>query len=177
MLESAIIFWKNYIGNCFTNLLFSYIIFIGFAGPCTSGHYCPEGSSIPIGCARGSYSDQSGQSVCHECPAAYYCPQNCTSFENNKCPAGELQSSFKCANVTRPCTQCQLCMGGQGQWCSSDSLSTKISTVWRTDGPTKRLSVTKRNLYSFSLWYVVRWRTWWRRSIRTNLSFRPMCSL
>ena len=38
--------------------------------PCTSlGHYCPPGASQELPCAAGTFSNQSGQSVCQECPA------------------------------------------------------------------------------------------------------------
>jgi len=31
---------------------------------CPTGHYCPFGSSSPIGCASGSYQDETGQAIC-----------------------------------------------------------------------------------------------------------------
>ena len=40
---------------------------------CTVGHYCPEGSIVPVVCDPGFYQDAIQQSTCIECPAGYYC--------------------------------------------------------------------------------------------------------
>ena len=40
---------------------------------CWPGHYCESGSVIPIPCVNGTYQNSSGQSVCVDCPASYFC--------------------------------------------------------------------------------------------------------
>ena len=38
-----------------------------------SGHYCPQGSHVPIRCDSGKYQDQTGQGSCVTCPAGFFC--------------------------------------------------------------------------------------------------------
>ena len=43
---------------------------------CTTGHYCPQGTSVPIPCEPGTYSGSRGNSAatdCIPCPAGSYC--------------------------------------------------------------------------------------------------------
>ena len=43
-----------------------------YSGPCPMGHYCTAGTAVPLGCASGSYSQQTGLSSFPTCPAGYY---------------------------------------------------------------------------------------------------------
>ena len=63
---------------------------------CPEGHYCPQGSSAPIPCVAGSYSDATHLSECKTCPAGFYCLANATTYTDTPCPKGEdmeLESS------------------------------------------------------------------------------------
>lgn len=42
-------------------------------GICPVGHYCPTGTTTPIPCGAGAFSNVTGLSTCHQCPAGYYC--------------------------------------------------------------------------------------------------------
>lgn len=55
---------------------------------CPIGHYCPQGSSNPIGCEAGSYADVTHLSLCKACPAGYYCLANATTYADTSCPKG-----------------------------------------------------------------------------------------
>ncbi len=57
-------------------------------GPCPMGHFCPTGTSSPLGCPPGTYNNQTGQSNCTECPASYYCPGNTSTYWSFPCPTG-----------------------------------------------------------------------------------------
>lgn len=46
-------------------------------GPCPPGSYCPLGTSVPIPCPDGTYSNQeraTDVTYCIECPPGYICP-------------------------------------------------------------------------------------------------------
>ena len=50
-------------------------------GPCPPGSYCPEGTSDPIPCPAGTYSNQERATAityCIDCPPGYICPQPAT---------------------------------------------------------------------------------------------------
>jgi len=55
-------------------------------GPCPAGSYCPTGSSLPIPCAAGKYTDNEQQSSCLTCPAGYYCEVGSPNI--TECPTG-----------------------------------------------------------------------------------------
>ena len=40
---------------------------------CPSGNYCPLGTTTPMACGAGTFSNETGLAECHECPAGYYC--------------------------------------------------------------------------------------------------------
>lgn len=40
---------------------------------CTKGNYCPEGATAVTKCAAGTYNHITGQKVCLDCPAGFYC--------------------------------------------------------------------------------------------------------
>ena len=52
----------------------------GIGDICPQGHYCPTGTTTPILCAAGSYSNVTGLALCVECPAGYYCLEGITIF-------------------------------------------------------------------------------------------------
>ncbi|KAF7668979.1 hypothetical protein LDENG_00271770 [Lucifuga dentata] len=91
----------------------------GVGGACPKGKYCPEGTSLPLPCPPGTYSDSlhvteiSGCSPCPPgqfcgtagsegdlCPPAHYCPEG--SANPMPCPAGTY------ANLTGQsvCSRC-----------------------------------------------------------------------
>ena len=57
-------------------------------GPCPVGHYCPNGTSYPLGCNAGTYSASTGAAECTPCPAGYYCLENSTSYASSPCSMG-----------------------------------------------------------------------------------------
>jgi len=69
--------------NQSNNLLF-YIL-----GGCPEGHYCPQNTTDPIGCAAGTYQDLTHQSSCKTCEPGYYCLANSTTYMMTACPTGE----------------------------------------------------------------------------------------
>ena len=99
---------------------------------CPVGLHCPAGSSSPVQCVSGMYTNTSGSSVCEPCPAGYFC---LPVLENNStlayalcpegyfCPEGTGLNWQPCplgtySNVTglhRP-DQCLECNGGM--YCS-----------------------------------------------------------
>ena len=52
-------------------------------GPCPKAHYCPSGTSYPLGCEAGTYNNQTGEASCTTCVEGYYCPENTTTYEVN----------------------------------------------------------------------------------------------
>lgn len=62
-----------------------------FVGLSFSGHYCPQGSHIPIRCDSGKYQDQTGQGSCVTCPAGFFCDNTMSPvvlFNSSHCPIG-----------------------------------------------------------------------------------------
>ena len=55
---------------------------------CPVGHYCPNGTTTPIQCANGTYSDTEGQSECLLCPTGYYCLEGSVTYLDTPCPTG-----------------------------------------------------------------------------------------
>ena len=46
------------------------------ANVCPEGSYCPQGTTEPISCPKGSYSNQTAltaASECQDCPAGEFC--------------------------------------------------------------------------------------------------------
>ncbi|GIQ81354.1 hypothetical protein KIPB_002301, partial [Kipferlia bialata] len=101
---------------------------------CTVGHYCPVGSSSPISCPSGTYTDEVGQSECTACTAGYYCDGTSPSLPTS-CPAGYYCPEGASSGYVFPCPigtynsggglesedQCTQCPGGQ--YCGSKGLS------------------------------------------------------
>ncbi|MGH0162299.1 UNVERIFIED_CONTAM: hypothetical protein FKN15_067495 [Acipenser sinensis] len=89
---------------------------------CPKGHYCPEGSVLPLSCPDGSYANITGVAECLDCPAGYYClsgqsVQLCP--EGHYCPGGTGLDLLPCPPGTyslepgnSQLEQCQLCPAG-----------------------------------------------------------------
>jgi hypothetical protein len=85
---------------------------------CPDGTYCPPGSTEPITCASGYYSENTTV-PCRQCPSNYYCPPLTTEPtpcpSNRACPAGsaapQCPPGFYCPNATAivPCPPYQHC--------------------------------------------------------------------
>ena len=104
-------------------------------GPCFKGHFCELGTAFPLGCRRGTYNPNEGETACFTCPAGYFCPENSTDFNPFPCPKGHF-----CPNGTEYATQypcpkgyyngathsvsladCRACPGGK--YCNRSGLS------------------------------------------------------
>ena len=99
------------------------------------GYYCPVGSTVPIPCGAGTYSNVSGLATCLACPAGYYCLQGANTFIDTPCPSGRycpegttFGDEFRCPrgsyyNETgaKEETDCLSCPGGM--YCEIDGLS------------------------------------------------------
>ena len=55
-------------------------------GPCPEGSYCEMGSSIPVPCPAGTYTDTQMSSNCTQCPPGYFCLAGSTNI--TLCPNG-----------------------------------------------------------------------------------------
>ena len=107
----------------------------GIGGECPSGHYCPEGSSHPLGCLAGTYNGLIRQSICFDCPEGYYCPAKATDYIDKPCPVGHYCLSATEYPTQHPCpmgsfnpstaqgndTACLPC--SPGQFCAQEGLS------------------------------------------------------
>lgn len=76
------------------------LAYLCLGGPCPVGHYCPEGTSHPLGCEPGTYALSTGLSECMRCVEGYYCMGNVTDYRDTPCPTGHY-----CLNGTRFATQ------------------------------------------------------------------------
>lgn len=101
---------------------------------CPIGHFCTVGTSIPIPCESGTYSNSTGFSVCLTCPpghfchlssttqpaiclAGFYCPGG-NSLDYSSCPISTLGTREGLADES----QCISCPAGY--YCNSDALTT-----------------------------------------------------
>jgi hypothetical protein len=104
-------------------------------GPsCSAGFYCPQGSSAPVPCTGGYGCDQAGlasvDTVNKKCQAGYYCPAGSSSRTQVLCPPGyicALQSS-----APQACAAQTVCPTGgmvtaltcpAGYYCATSGLS------------------------------------------------------
>jgi hypothetical protein len=58
---------------------------------CPRGSYCPEGSSVPVACPRGTYNSNFGQvslGDCLDCPSGEYCDRSNLTAPNGDCGQG-----------------------------------------------------------------------------------------
>ncbi|KAM6933259.1 uncharacterized protein FYW49_001626 [Xenentodon cancila] len=61
----------------------------GIGGACPQGMYCPEGTSLPLACPPGTYSDRLIEaSDCSPCAAAHYCGTPGLTRPSGPCQAG-----------------------------------------------------------------------------------------
>ncbi|KAL7831753.1 hypothetical protein AOLI_G00293010 [Acnodon oligacanthus] len=110
-LCSAGINFKNPDGNFST----------GVGGACPIGHYCPEGTSLPLPCPPGTFSNSlyiTELSGCSSCPAGLFCGSMGLSR-----PSGPCQEGFYCpsgaTSSTGSGTEGGLCP--QAHYCASGS--------------------------------------------------------
>ena len=100
---------------------------------CPKGHFCPEGTSHPIPCPDGEYSNETHAKMCRVCPARFYCPGSGT-IEPLQCPSGYYCPS-NTGETPEPCpigtynphtelamqTECTSCTAGY--YCNAPGLS------------------------------------------------------
>jgi hypothetical protein len=95
------------------------------AYPCPLGYYCSEGTSSPVLCPLGTFTNTTAAkqlSECTICQPGKYCnydsriPQGCprgyfcpiASQEPTSCPKGTFQPSYNQSGID----DCQMCLGG-----------------------------------------------------------------
>jgi hypothetical protein len=92
---------------------------VGVGDVCPAGHYCPQGTGLPIPCPAGTYNERTGGTAPNSCSscspgqycaglgnvvptgmcrAGYYCPPGSTSATENDAPPG----TFTKANASAP---------------------------------------------------------------------------
>ncbi|XP_062816991.1 zonadhesin isoform X2 [Anolis carolinensis] len=70
---------------------------------CPPGAYCPLGSSLPILCPPGTYSNTSGLknlNQCLDCPPGFYCDGT-----NTQAPSGPCKPGYFCIGASKTATQ------------------------------------------------------------------------
>ena len=94
---------------------------------CTQGHYCPQGTSVPIPCPRRTFNPtvmaKSAQD-CYECLAGNFCPtEGLDSY--TECPAGSYcpdgadqpefcpEGTYSSATKLKSSAECTLCDAGK----------------------------------------------------------------
>lgn len=68
---------------------------------CPPHHYCPAGSSLPLGCSPGTYNAEEGQTTCGACQAGYYCLGG--GVAPIICPAGSYCPSATASSIEHLC--------------------------------------------------------------------------
>ncbi|XP_062603182.1 uncharacterized protein LOC134264959 [Saccostrea cucullata] len=87
------------------------------ANICPEGYYCPVGTTNPVPCPKGSYSNSTGlqgEVDCILCPAGSYCEQTAMTTTSGLCDAGYycvLQSNSSQQDI---CTAGSYCPHGSG---------------------------------------------------------------
>lgn len=101
---------------------------------CPAGSYCPSGSSSPVNCPAGTFSQKVGQSsvttcvLCpsgeyclnsgtseyQNCPLNYFCPIGTSDYSSFPCPAGTygLSTGYYTASQCQNCTIGSYCLSG-----------------------------------------------------------------
>eukprot|EP00163_Fabomonas_tropica_P011852 TRINITY_DN227_c0_g2_i1.p1 TRINITY_DN227_c0_g2~~TRINITY_DN227_c0_g2_i1.p1 ORF type:complete len:7500 (+),score=2428.07 TRINITY_DN227_c0_g2_i1:177-22676(+) len=103
---------------------------------CPTGHYCPGGTAVPLGCAPGTYQDSQGNHTCFDCPAGsacvanttipttcppgFYCPLNTVAPNAQACPQGTYNPVPGASNITA-CLDCTA-----GYYCNNTGLSAVV---------------------------------------------------
>ena len=72
-------------------------------GPCPKGHFCLEGTGLPVPCHAGSYNDKTAQHQCLPCPAGFFCPTRTVTFVGNVCPSGNFCPENTTSAESHPC--------------------------------------------------------------------------
>ncbi|XP_071505048.1 uncharacterized protein [Diadema antillarum] len=77
------------------------------ANECTPGHYCPEGTTDPVPCPKGSFSDQYGlqaEGDCQLCTPGHHCSQTGLTNTSGLCMEGFycVLGSWDATNVSCP---------------------------------------------------------------------------
>ncbi|XP_023933458.1 uncharacterized protein LOC106181652, partial [Lingula anatina] len=99
----------------------------GVGDICPPGSYCPIGTTHPQACGAGTFSNETGQALCHQCPEGYYCLEGAVVYENTECPPGHYcpagtssayqypcpEGSYYNATMARSLSDCLPCPGGQ----------------------------------------------------------------
>ena len=65
------------------------------------GYYCPTGSSAPVDCPAGQYSNTTRSTSCLACPEGHYCPLH--TSEPLPCPQGYYCGASTSIATTNPC--------------------------------------------------------------------------
>lgn len=84
---------------------------------CPPGQYCPEGSDIPIGCPRGTFSNSTGlmnATECRQCTPGYYCDGVGLVQPSSQCSAGFYCPSGQSTPTpdSFPCPKGHVCVRG-----------------------------------------------------------------
>jgi hypothetical protein len=93
---------------------------------CPLGHYCNEGSILPVKCPAGTYGNTTGlaNNKCSGyCLPGYYCPEGSISNTEKSCPGGRYGSEY--GLISEQCNNLCESMGGPnttssvgGKYCS-----------------------------------------------------------
>ena len=134
------IFWCLQYISCTLYMLILYDCLLsdgqtGIGGICPEGHYCPQGTTVPLPCGVGSFINITGQDTCLPCPAGYYCLETTVMFTETPCPPGrycpegtQFADQFRCPARTyfnetgaKDLSDCLPCP--PGTYCETDGLS------------------------------------------------------
>jgi hypothetical protein len=111
----------------------------GIQTTCNAGYFCPEGTSIPMKCARGYYSSANSAS-CSECGSGDYCPDEGMSSglgcDSTKICTANADTDYPSVKPTA-CTYgeyatgntCQPCPAGNWCWPRALGISSISSTL------------------------------------------------
>ena len=98
---------------------------------CPEAHFCPVGSSFPLPCSNGTFSNHTGAALCYDCPEGFYCPPASstptacpqgyycpagTGLDWQPCPAGTF-GSRQGLTMEEECSQCT-----PGHYCDTTAL-------------------------------------------------------
>ena len=76
---------------------------------CIAGHFCPEGSTLPLPCAAGTYSNSTGLAAAADCSV---CPEGSACAAASTVPSSCAPGSFA---ATSGMSVCSLCLAGTYQ--------------------------------------------------------------
>lgn len=91
--RSYISFHQRYMNQRMNGMV--RICWFSFAGAdanvCPQGYFCPQGTSAPVACPKGSYSNLTGLTAsveCADCPEGQYCAEVGRTSPTGLCDAG-----------------------------------------------------------------------------------------